>query len=341
MTIEMTFCGLKALRPAIAKGSFSLAGVSLVVLIVLSGCVSSPAKTALQPALPAWVTAPPRDSDDKLWGVGEGSDFEAAKRAALKDIAAKLRVAISARLESRVTVTANSIDKFARTNVAEDVQRTEFKNVTLEQSAPSSSGIYALVSVDRRALVADAEHKLASAEQEIAKANGGKTALERFIALQRVRPVVEKAFALAQVLSAASRSFDIARLARIETKLAEVQRSSHELIFEIKARPENQDVAQALGGFLNEAGMRTGSGGTPLQIDATASQDLIFGSKTVQMRVVSRVVDEQGRTLASREITVQGSSMKDHTLARQAAIRQLGEKLREMGPVAGLGFAAS
>lgn len=318
----------------------SLFSLALMGAIGLPGCTSTPAKTA-QPALPAWVTAPPRDTADKLWGVGEGADFEAAKRAALKDIAAKLRVAISAQIESRVTVSSTNIDKFARTKVAEDVQRTEFKNFALEQSAPSASGIYALVSVDRNAFVADLEQKLSTAERETAKADGGGTPIERFIRLQRAKPVLDRALSLAQVLSAADRAFDTTRLARIESKLADARRSAGDLTFSIKSSAENRDVAQTFGGFLNDIGMRVGNGGTALQIDATSSQDENFGSKSVLLRVFCKIVDEHGQTLASREILSSGASMKDFASARQAAVRQLGDKLREMGPVLGLGLSAS
>lgn len=131
-----------------------------------------------------------------MWGIGEGADLESAKRAALKSIAAQLHVAISAQLEARVTVSGGSVDRYAKTRVAEDVQRTEFKNYTVEKSVPSKQGFYVLISVDRRAFIAEAEQKLLAAETEINQRLAGveaKNPIERFIAQQKALPLPPKA----------------------------------------------------------------------------------------------------------------------------------------------------
>jgi hypothetical protein len=88
---------------------------------------------------------------------------------------------------------------------------------------------------------------------------------------------------------------------------------------------------------LREA-IRIGDGGSPLVIDTFSTQDNIFGSKTVQIRVNLSVFDAQGRSVASKEFTVHGSSMTDHRMAHQAAIKELAEKLRETGLLVALGF---
>ena len=295
-------------------------------------------------SLPEWVTVPPKDTPETMWGVGEGSDLDSAKRSALKDIAAKLSVAISAQLESRVTVRSNSVDTYARTHVAEDVQRTEFKNYSLEKSMQIGKDIYALVSVDRRAFIADAEQKLTLAEKEIAISLSGSekgNAIEKFVAQQKALPWIEKAVSAAQVLSAADANFDGTKLRMHEAALAKAKNSSRELTFNIKANDDSRDVAQTIRNFLNESGMRIGGGGSPLIIETNATLDSVFGSFTVQLRINLTVLDAQGRNLTSSEFTVQGTSMTNHRAARQAALQDLAEKLREAGPLVALGFSLS
>lgn len=315
---------------------------ALVFLFLLSACASAPSKQEM--AQPLWVSEPPKDTPEIMWGVGEGSDLDAAQRSALKDVAAKLRVAISAQLEFRVTVSSQSVDRYARSHQTEDVQRTEFKNYSLEKSVPSGSNIYALVSVDRRAFILEQEQKLAAADKEIALRLSGSekgSSLERFIAQQEALPWLGKAVDSAQLLTAADASFDGNRAGRYEAALAKAKSAASELTFDLKVKNDGSDVAQTLRNFLNESGMRIGGGGSPLLIDTVATQDVIFDSKTVQLRISLNILDAQGRSLASKEFTAHGSSMTDHRTARQAALKDLGEKLREVGPLVALGFNPS
>lgn len=329
-------------QPTLRK-LLSVSVVAASILLLVSGCAVQPVRSQVAPTtLPVWVTQPPKDDSATLWGVGEGPDLESAKRSALKDVAAKLRVSISAQLESRTTVSNQSVDRYARTRVSEDVQRTEFRNHALEKSVSSSQGFYALVRVDRQAFVADAVQKLAAAEKEISTLLSNiETAppVERFVAQQKALPWLEKAVVSSQILVTVDTSFDCNRLQKHESTLHKAKNSANELVFEIKAGSDSQDVSQAVRGFLNDTGVRIGKGGAPLIIESSSTQDVIFGSKTVKLQVGLNVLDAKGRTLTTREFISNGSSVNDFRAARQAAIKNFGEKLRTEGPVTALGFS--
>lgn len=291
--------------------------------------------------LPPWITAPPKDTLSAMWGLGAGNDLESAKRSALKDIAAKLSVAISAQLESRITVSSNSIDRYAHTLVTEDVQRTEFKNYSLEKSMQIGQDFYVLIRVNRREFIANEEQKLTLAEKEISlglTGNKNENAIEKFVAQRKTLPWLEQAVSAALILSAADTSFDNGRLRKHQAALAKAKNAAGGLSFDIKAIGNNRDVVQTVINFLNESGMRSGAGGTPLIIETIATLDSVFDSFTVQLQINFNVLDKQGRNLASKEFKVQGASMKNHRSARKAALQDLGEKLREEGPLAALGF---
>lgn len=316
--------------------------ISASVLALTSGCVVPTVRSQAAPAIiPSWVMQPPKDDSASLWGVGEGADLESAKRSALKDVAAKLRVAISAQLESRTTVSNQSVDRYARTRVSEDVQRTEFRNHSVEKTAPSAQGFYALVRVDRQAFVTDSIQKLAAAEKEIASLFAGiesSPPVERFVAQQKALPWLDKAVSSSQILVTVDSGFDSNRLRKHESSLSKAKNAASELVFEIKATNDSQDVAQSVRGFLNDTGVRVGKGGAPLIIESSSSQDVIFDSKSVKLHVSLSVLDSKGRTLTTREFTTNGASVNDFKSARQAAVKHLGDQLRTEGPVAALGF---
>lgn len=314
---------------------------SIFSIFILLACGYTNLGHASDSDLPTWFTEPPVDNSSTMWGVGEGGDLELAKRAALKDIAAKLRVAISAQIESQTTVSQNSVDRYARTRLVEDVQRTEFKNYKLEKSTRAGQYFYALVSVDRRAFIADAEQKLGAAEKEITTLmNGSKNAnsIEKFISQQKALPWLEKAVISSQLLSAADPGFDGSRLSRHESALSKAKTAAGELTFDIEAKGDSLDVVNTLQHFLNEAGMRTGNNGTSLIVTTSAAQSTIFGAYKVQLRVSLSVLDSQKRNFSSKEFTTHGSSVTSHQMARQAALKDLGGKLREAGLLVALGF---
>jgi len=259
----------------------------------------------------------------------------------LKDLAAKLRVAISAHIDSRISVNAQSVDRYTRSQLSEDVARTEFKNYALEKSAVVGQNTYALVRVERKAFIFDLNQKLVAAEKEIAihLANiEKKPAIEKFVAQQKALPWIEKAFSASQILSGADENFDGKRVRAYEALLVKAKGAASELTFDLKVRSDNRDIAETLRTFLNESGLIIGGGGSPLVIDAIPQQDIIFGSKTVQLKINLRILDTQGRSLASKDYAAHGSSMTDHRAARQAALGDFAQKLREASLINSLGF---
>jgi hypothetical protein len=323
--------------------------ILLMFLVPLAACDGMLPKK--QPAVPAWVLAPPNDSREWFWGVGEGQDLDAAKRAGLKDIAAKLRVSISGQLDSHVTVDNNKVDRQAHTRISEEVQKTEFSNYVVDKTAQSANGFFVLVKVDRLAFVRDLKAKLANLDatiQPVANALDSKTPLERFIALRRLQPGLDKGVGYAQLLigaeSANSGGGDgAAHLRNYESLRQQAKQALSGVVFQIQAHAEDADLAAAVATWLNESGIRTDPGqtrgGNLLAISSSSRNDEIYGSKMTKLTASLRVSDDQGRILASREFTSSGSSRYDYRGARQNAIQKMVTAMREAGPVTGLGFA--
>ena len=314
----------------------------IVFLLLLTACSNSATKQDVTYTPPTWVTEPPQDTPIAMWGVGSGTDMENAKRSALKDVASKLRVTISAQTQSSITVTDDTIDKYARTQVAEDIQRTEFKNYSVEKSALAGVDFYVLVKVDRPSFIADAKQNLNAAEKEIATHladSASASNLDQFIAQQRALPWIEKAVVASRILSAADSSFDKTKASKHEAALATAKAAAQTLVFDLKTDKDNNDIALTLRNFLNDTGIRTGKGGSPLLIKASTNKDVIFGSNTIQLKINFSIMDTHGRSLTSKEFTAYGASMTDHHMARLAALTNLGEKLREAGALKALGFS--
>jgi hypothetical protein len=319
--------------------------ICFFLVLPIMGC-ESPLPKKHASSVPAWVLSTPTDSREWFWGVGEGPELDTAKRAALKDIAAKLRVSISGQLESQVTVDNNKVDRQARTRISEEVQKTDFSNYVVEKTARSDAGFYVLVKVDRLAFIRDLKTKLGDLDASIQQATSGldnRTPLERFVTLRRLQPSLEKAVGFAQLLIGAESGGDgPARLRKYESLQQQAKQALNTLVFKIQTAPEDNDLAEAVATYMNESGIRTDrahGGGNILAISSNSRTDEIYGSKMLKLKVTLNLQDDHGRVLASRDYAVSGSSTYDQRGARQNAIQKLVASMREAGPIRSLGFA--
>jgi hypothetical protein len=319
--------------------------ICLAFVFPLAGCGALLPRTQAG-AAPAWVLSPPADSREWFWGVGEGAELDAAKRAGLKDIAARLRVGISGQMESQVTVHNDKVDRQARTRISEEVRKTEFSHYTVDKTARSTNGFFALVKLDRQAFIRDLEGRLGVLDAHIQRTVASldrQTPLERFVSWRRIQPDLEQATGYAQLLMGAEAGgMGSARLREYEALQQQARQAATMLVFQIQARPEDQDLAEAVGTFLNESGIRVESGrggGNTLAISSDGFADEIYGGKLVRLKVTLSVRDDGGRALASRNYEVSGSSAYDYSGARKSALRKLAAAMREAGPAAALGFA--
>jgi hypothetical protein len=295
---------------------------------------------------PAWMIEPPRDTAEFFYGTGEGPDPESARRSALRAVAARLRSAIKGQVTSTVSEINGRVDSRASVQTSEDTLKTEFSGVQLEASAKSPIGVYVLVKVDRPAFIRDTKAQIDVLAQPIGQAEAvlaSGSVLEQFLALRRVDEQIDQALTLAQLLVGAGAEADgrqgVARFGKLRQTSQQI---GTKLVFELRAPPADADVATEVAGFLADQGMRAATrataGANVLTIQTQARQSEIFGDKLVKLVVRLSVVDELGRAVSNREHPVSGASKSDFAVARQAAVRSLGKKLREAGTLVALGL---
>lgn len=300
---------------------------------------------AAQP-VPAWAAEPPKDDAQSWFGIGEGPNFEAARRAGLRAVAAKLRSAVAGQVGSSVTEVNGKVDQRAWSAVSEDILRTEFTRFEVVQSAKGGAGVFALVKVDRAAFIADTRSQLLVADRSIREAEAALptlSTLDQFVALRRLKPQIETGIRLSLLLQGAGEDEEGRAGARRYAGLMQAGDGlAARLTFEVRAPPSDTDLAQAMAAFLSEQGMRSAAGGThgasALTLHSEGRQDELFGSKLLKLKVRVAVLDGHGRAAATREYDVSGSSRYDFKGARDDAVRKLGELWRKSGPVAALGF---
>jgi hypothetical protein len=296
--------------------------------------------------LPGWFTNPPADSAEAWFAVGEGPDPETARRMALRAVAARMRTAIEGKVTSEVTDANGVVKRRDSVKVSEDVLKTEFTKVDIANTVRTSQGVMLQVRVDRPAFIRDTQAQLEVAAKPVLEAEAavqGASTLDQYLALKRVLPDIEKAANLGLLLvGAGDEAVGRQHFARYSALKQRTEALATRMVFEVRARPEDADIAKVVAGSLADRGMRSASGPTAgaavMTVDTTQREVNLGSDKLVRLVVRFSVVDDQGRAVASREHQLSGASRYDHKGAREAAVTALANTLKRSTSLAPFGF---
>lgn len=321
-------------------------GAFLALTFLLGGCASPgdllPGGRQEQPA---WMRSPPADTAALYYGIGEGPDLDSAKRAALRDVAAKLRVSIRATTDTQVTVANDVADRFSRSRVSEEVRNTSFGKHQLEKSENHRNGVYALVSVDRQMLIAETRSRLDEKDRALRQGLGnarGLTGLERLRLASQLKPVAEDAADLLSLISSASPGFAREPYEKqVEAARDLLGKARQGLSFRLQYRQADRDVANLMRQLMSESELRiveAGAAAGVVQITTDSHDQVIYGSTLVRLTLHVSLRSDKGGVFSQKEYTAEGSSASDRGVARQAALRKLSGDLKPRGAAAVLGL---
>jgi hypothetical protein len=314
------------------------AALGLSVLMV--GCASgfSQLKT------PVWVLDPPADTPLELWGVGEGPDLEVARRAALRAVAARLRVSISGSVDRSVSLANQSVYTTEQSRVREEVGETEFVGVSIDRTARHANGVHVLLRIDRRAFLQDTRDRFRAAQQRVQRGLTGLDAqapLEQVRSLRSVLNEVETGLRLGKLLRTLEASeADQTAIVQLEHTRSLVLLAPGRLKFSLEHNARDAKVASELAEFLASQGLKSVSGerGLVLRIKVDTREEILFDNWTCQLQIGLEWLDERGQLIARRQHQVSGLSLANLQQACQEAVSRFGRLIRTTGLQAGLGL---
>lgn len=321
-----------------------------VLGVVLGGAVWGPiaftAACAQAQNLPGWFTNPPPDSAEAWFAVGEGPDPETARRMALRAVAARMRSAIEGKVTSDVTDANGRVTRRDSVKVSEEVLKTEFTKVDVVNTARTSQGVMVQVRVDRPAFIRDTLAQLEVASKPVLEAEASvqsASTLDQYLALKRVLPDIDKVANFGLLLvGAGDEATGRQTFARFSALKQRTESLATRMVFEVRAKPEDADIAQVVAGSLADRGMRSATrptaGAAVLAVDTTQREVTLGSDKMVRLVVRFSVTDDQGRAVASREHQLSGASRFDHKGAREAAVTALANTLKRSTSLAPFGF---
>ncbi len=308
--------------------------------VLVAGC----ALDFLQVKAPPWVLDPPTDTALELWGVGEGPNLEVARTAALRAVAARLRVSVSGTVERSVSVANQSVYTSEQSQMRETVGETEFVGVSIERTARSANGVHVLVRIDKRALLQDTRDRLRVLQQRVQASLTGldtQTPLEQARSLRSVLPEVEAGLRLGKLLRTLDPSGgEQAATAQLENVRALALLAPGRLKFTLEHNAKDAKVASELAEFLASQGLKASSGerGLVLRIKVDIREEILFDNWACQLQIGLEWLDERGQLITRRQHQVSGLSLSNVQQACQEAVSRFGRVIRTAGLQAGLGL---
>jgi hypothetical protein len=295
---------------------------------------------------PAWVLQPPQDTTDAYFGIGEGHDQAAARRAALKDIATRMKVVVSGRTTNVTSDFNGQVSRQSATAVTEEVERIEFRHHQIVKSEPSPAGMAVMVRVEKAQFRAETRERIQQLRQSLDVALAGlseRTLLDQYAVLVRSRAGLQALAARYELLGRDQLSADeAAHQTKVRAWLAEAEAIVTRLVIVVAHTTPDAEVAQAVSAYLASQGIRLTRRATEanatLGLSVQERRDELQGSRIVRLTVAMTLSDSAGQVRASYNRVAAGSSMTGHDGARQVALRVLAEDMRKDGVLKVLGL---
>jgi len=117
----------------------------------------------------------------------------------------------------------------------------------------------------------------------------------------------------------------------------------YQMNFRIEADASTAQVADIIvellsGEKLSAVIANSGRADAVISLKGSAQKKFLFNEYSTSLRVKIQVTDESGRKVSTEEHVVAGSSMSNYEASMVTASNMLGDKLREKGAFALLGF---
>jgi hypothetical protein len=294
--------------------------------------------------LPSWYLQQKQNNSEDLYGVAEGATQEEATRFALADAASRLLVTISStsnliREESK-TNTQSSINEEMRQSVRQNVEKIEFSNFEISNSARFENKFYNEVKINRSTFIKDHQEKLNLIEKKLdnlAQNSATQNPIQKRSNLIKSQALAKELELYARILHGAGFNINLSekldRVAKIENEMNK-NLDKIEFFFEISS-PQN--LIKIIRAALNKekiAVAKKKNSKNPNQIVIAISSEQktteVYGSFITKVKL-NFSNSLEGKILASSSVEISGSSVIDKEESYDAALKNLEEKIASDG----------
>ena len=286
--------------------------------------------------LPDWINSPPIDTDEFLYGVGEGEQRKAALQEALVDLSSKLGVTVKAQFSTELHVWQREYESFERDShqrIETEVQATDINQYQVEaQYSASPMQTYILIKTNKAKLLAGYQKHL---DKQLRSYSLLKKTWPRLGAFKRYQRVAQEWEKLAEFYRQRLTAQVLSPVINQQKYLAYEKRVMHDyqsarqaLSFQVKARNSKAHLfAESVEDALAQNDLLSNRKGY-LQVQVSVSEDLsqAYGFYIGRYQIYVKVF-EAGRQIGGRQLAVKGQATQGYSRAQHQAVKRFTQTL--------------
>jgi hypothetical protein len=315
-----------------------------VAIVAILGCAKDPAVAG---GLPSWVTKPPADTSDSIFGVGDGQDLASSKSGALAAIAGQLMTMVKSSIEVRQEQTGDDYLEEVRATVDAQVKDTALSHYQVKEVAEVGGTWFTLVELSRRDFISQNQRHLADQDGslvQLVKRQSTQSNLVRFLSGPEATTAIMRAKTTVEMLRSIDPKFDggdyMKRYRGYEDAIANTANS---LRIYVKADDAASRLARDLSDQLVKSDIRASirepsEPHSTVLLRSNVEQRASFGAKAVKLAILVTTLDERGAELASLERIGNGTSIASYDTALGLASKNLASECTKTGALKYLGL---
>ena len=316
----------------------------IVCFWILISCSSKNSNAITQVSIPNWYLQPENYlSPSVLYGLGAGGNLETAKKRALQNMSYNLQLQVQSSSVSEI-ISFRSPENQVSTNaslqetVALKSNNITFTAVKTEKIEKIQDQYYALLSIRYDNLIQDNQNKLEKSIlslRDVLKTLPSSNFLQQAILFSRSSPILleaQNSLENLEVLKIVSKSNNISKLLLQENfdflrgYLSKELSIKSNITFEIIADEVWETTQNLLANHLQAQGYKIGiSANATFRISGKKEENTLFEGKIKQVKlwVLISLEDQEQDELASREFTLQSTSLQTYFEASRKAQAKL------------------
>lgn len=324
-------------RLALEYLNFKKSITVLSLAVVFTGCVGGMGAKKEVP-LPQWYLVAPTNSAQFLYGEGEGTSLEEAKKNALNTMASGLVVAVSSTMQTSTRTSTsesgNSYSKDVSKNVKLEVQKIKFTNAVVKNSEMVNGKFYTLMQVNRPELFAQQKGEFDSKDaraDQLYSSLEGKGKLDQIHILQDMYPLLQEAKAQTIVLNAINNSFPYAIYTKkYDSYIDRLDDIKSNCVIHIASNANTKYFSDNLIDLLNQNKFKISS--TPnnsdieIQINSSPKYSVASGWNIAKVSTTLSVVSN-GKVVSNKIISSVGRSSSSNESALEDASKRFREEI--------------
>jgi hypothetical protein len=306
--------------------------VNIFFVLVIANCVPIHTK------YPEWYINRPKNTQNSLYGVGEGYDLDSAKQNALKNISEQILITVSSKSKMYKAETNIAYIEESQFKLSEKTEEITFSDYKVLNSETNASRFFILIEVNRQNLIKTQKTELKKIENKInALDKKTKTSLERLVNLMSIKELIQTAETKVRIIKVLQPEFEDDKIyfAKYNNYEKEYINLRNNIVFHIKTNDSfDVKLANVFKKHLNENNIKTidqfNTNLTLLDIYSNVSVRQIYGSYNAKARIhITLLV--RGSTLRTNNIELKGSSVVSREEALKNVARHLDNEINKQG----------